>query len=138
MDIEEIPIADAPESAPMADETELPRAPVAPAPKKRGRPKGSLNKPKAAASAAPSASAVVSAPPKAKRAPKLARTPEESSEEDLPPPRKRRARVEDQSPDSVSPERDTRAIAAEVLQLLSNRHVERNVAMRNKYRSGFQ
>ena len=138
MDIEEIPIADAPESAPMADETELPRAPVAPAPKKRGRPKGSLNQPKAAASAAPSASAVVSAPPKAKRAPKRAVTPEESSEEDLPPPRKRRARVEERSPDSVSPERDTRAIAAEVLHLLSNRHVERNAAKREKYRSWFQ
>ena len=145
-EIEEIPIADAPESVPMAEETTTPPVAPAAAPKKRGRPKGSTNKPKAAASAAPSASAVVSAPPKAKRTPKRAVTPEESSEED-PPPRKRRARVEDRSPDSVSPERDTRAsaergstaaIAAEVLHLLSNRHVERNAAKREKYRSWFQ
>ena len=87
--------------------------PEAPAPKKRGRPKGSTNKPK----------------PKA-------RPPTPESGEETPPPVRRR----DPAPreDSVSPEPpDTRAIAAEVLHLLSNRHVERTNAKREKYRSWF-
>ena len=87
--------------------------PEAPAPKKRGRPKGSTNKPK----------------PKA-------RPPTPESGEETPPPVRRRDPVPRE--DSVSPEPpDTRAIAAEVLHLLSNRHVERTNAKREKYRSWF-
>ena len=124
-EIEEVPISDAPiEEA--VEETSP--EPVEVAPKKRGRPKGSANKPKVAAKAKP------------KRAPKRQLTPVESEEESPPPaPRKRRARVEEMSQNSVSPEPPTtRDIAAEVLHLLSNRHVEMNAAKRLKYASWFQ
>ena len=124
-EIEEVPISDAP-IAEAVEETSP--EPVEVAPKKRGRPKGSANKPKAVAKAKP------------KRAPKRQLTPVESEEESPPPaPRKRRARVEEMSQNSVSPEPlTTRDIAAEVLHLLSNRHVERNAAKRLKYASWFQ
>ena len=124
-EIEEVPISDAPiEEA--VEETSP--EPVEVAPKKRGRPKGSANKPKAVVKSKP------------KRAPKRQMTPVESEEESPPPaPRKRRTRVEELSQDSVSPEPPTtRDIAAEVLHLLSNRHVERNAAKRLKYASWFQ
>ena len=139
--IEEIPIADvAEESAPatavaeVAEEVEA----EAPAPKKsRGRPPGAKNKPKAAP-VAPKAEPK----PKAKRAPrKVAQVEEDekSEEEAPPPPKKKRAPVRQMSQDSVTPEPpDTRQIAAEVLHLLSNRHVERAQAKREKYRSWFQ
>ena len=123
-EIEEVPISDTPID--VAVEETSPE-PVEVAPKKRGRPKGSANKPKAVVKAKP------------KRAPKRQLTPVESEEESPPPaPRKRRARVEELSQDSVSPEPPTtRDIAAEVLHLLSNRHVERNAAKRQKYASWF-
>ena len=131
-EIEEVPITDAPENvlgeASGGDDVLTPE-PVA-APKKRGRPKGSVNRPKAAAK------------PEAKPKPKPRRPPTpEESEEETPPPRKRRAprRASAESPDSVSPEPPTtRDIAAEVLHLLSNRHVETKAAKRDKYRSWFQ
>ena len=93
------------------------KPPEAPAPKKRGRPKGAVNK-----------------KPKPKARPP---TPESDEETPDPPPVRRR---NDPTPreDSVSPPPDTRAIAAEVLHLLSNRHVERTNAKREKYRSWFQ
>ena len=72
--------------------------------------------------------------------PRRSPTPGES-EEETPPPRKRRAprHVAEESQDSVSPEPPTtRDIADEVLSLLSNRHVERSAAKRDKYRSWFQ
>ena len=123
-EIEEVPISDTPID--VAVEETSPE-PVEVAPKKRGRPKGSANKPKAVAKAKP------------KRAPKRQLTPVESEEESPPPaPRKRRTRVEELSQDSVSPEPPTtRDIAAEVLHLLSNRHIERNAAKRQKYASWF-
>ena len=141
--IEEIPIADvAEEAAPttavaaeVAEEVEA----EAPAPKKsRGRPPGAKNKPKAA----PAAPKEAEPKPKAKRAPrKVAQVEEEeeSEEEAPPPPKKKRAPVRQMSQDSLQPEPpDTRQIAAEVLHLLSNRHVERAQAKRDKYRSWFQ
>ncbi len=139
--IEEVPIADvAEESAPatavateIAEEVEA----EAPAPKKRGRPPGAKNKAKAAP-AAPKAEPK----PKAKRAPRKVvevEEEEESEEEAPPPPKKKRAPVRQMSQDSVTPEQqDSRQIAAEVLHLLSNRHVERAQAKRDKYRSWFQ
>ena len=119
-EIEEIPIEveGAVSAEPSVSSIEV-KPPEAPAPKKRGRPKGSTNKPK----------------PKA-------RPPTPESDEETPdPPPVRRRRNEEPTPreDSVSPEPpDTRAIAAEVLHLLSNRHVERTNAKREKYRSWFQ
>ena len=136
-EIEEVPIADASEnvhtgeaSGGVGDDVLTPE-PVA-APKKRGRPKGSVNRPKVE----PKPKAVAKPKPKPRRPP----TPEES-EEETPPPRKRRAprRASAESPDSVSPEPPTsRDIAAEVLHLLSNRHVETKAAKRHKYASWFQ
>ena len=123
-EIEEVPILD----APIAEAVEEPE-PVEAAPKKRGRPKGSANKPKAV---------VVKAKPK--RAPKKQATPVESEEDDTPPPAPRKSRrvCVEESEDSVSPPRaTTQDIAAEVLQLLSNRHVDRTTARRQKYASWF-
>ena len=139
--IEEIPIADvAEEAAPttavaaeVAEEVEA----EAPAPKKRGRPPGAKNKAKAAPVAKEA-----EPKPKAKRAPRKVvevEEEEESEEEPAPPPKKKRAPVRQMSQDSVTPEPpDTRQIAAEVLHLLSNRHVEKAQAKRDKYRSWFQ
>ena len=121
-EIEEVPILDAPIEV-AVEEPE----PAEAAPKKRGRPKGAANKPKAV---------VV----KAKRVPKKQATPVESEEDDTPPPaprKSRRVHVEE-SEDSVSPLATTQEIAAEVLHLLSNRHVERNAAKRRTYASWFQ
>ena len=143
--IQEVPI-DA-ESAPVQEEPVV-EVPAEPAPKKRGRPPGAKNKPKAAAKAeARPAPAKEPSPPK--RKPRKAPPPESESEEEEPPPKsakrgsgaaQRRARSVPEAPsqDSVSPEMDTRAIAAEVLHLLSNRHVERAAQKREKYRSWFQ
>ena len=137
--IEEIPIADvAEESAPAAAEVAEEVEAEAPAPKKRGRPPGAKNK----AKAAPAAPKEAEPKPKAKRAPRKiveVEEEEESEEEAPPPPKKKRAPVRQMSQDSVTPEPpDTRQIAAEVLHLLSNRHVERAQAKRDKYRSWFQ
>ena len=123
-EVEEVPISDAPIDV-AVEEPE----PAEAAPKKRGRPKGSANRPKAVAVKA-----------KPKRAPKKQATPVESEDDDTPPPaprKPRRARVEE-SQDSVSPRATTQDIAAEVLQLLSNRHVDRTTARRLKYASWFQ
>jgi len=130
-EIEEVPIDT---GEPVVADVEPAEAVAEPeaVPKKRGRPPGSKNKPKAAAE------------PKPKRASRSKKPPTpEASDEEPPPPRRltrtSRRVAEEQSSDSVSPgPPDTRAIAAEVLSLLSNRHVERSQAKRQKYRSWFQ
>ena len=132
--IEEIPIIDAPKDAPIGGDCEDAPCPETVA-KKRGRPKGSVNRAKLAATK-PKPETKSKPKPKTRRPP----TPEESADE-TPPPRKRRAHRQDyeESQDSVSPEQPTsRDIAAEVLSLLSNRHIETKAAKRNKYRSWFQ
>ena len=139
-EIEEVPIADAPESVPaeVADKSvaEVPE----PAAKKRGRPKGSKNRPRAEPIKAEPERAAAPPPSESRTRRKATSVVAAESEEgkNTPPPRKRRARMEEQSQDSVSPEPpDARVIAAEVLHLLSNRHIERNQAKREKYRSWF-
>lgn len=126
--IEEVPIGE-------VEEDSTPAAPVAV--RKRGRPKGALNKPKEKAAAKkprvakpPPSESEEEAPVK-KKVKKRPPSPQ-SSEEEAPPPKKRRpART-------ISPEpMDTRQVASEVLQLLSNRHVNAATAKREKYRSWF-
>ena len=134
-EIEEIPLdAVAPEATPevVAEQEE-----AAAAPKKRGRPPGALNKnPKAAPAPPP----VAKAKPKAKRKayePKAARSadpssPDETSEEDTPPPRARRAARHTPEP------LDRRALAADVLGLLQEQRMSRGMARRNHYATWFQ
>ena len=134
--IEEIPI----ESTPVAEvdlgaEEAQASAPPEPAAKKRGRPKGSKNR--AREPPAPRATEPV---PKKKVA---AAPPSSESEEELPPPKakktKKRAPAADSSEDDVPQQPvDSRAIAAEVLQMLSQRHLDLRQAKREKYRSWFQ
>ena len=121
-EIVEIPIADVD-----AEETPAPPEIVEPAPqaKKRGRPKGSKNK-KEDAPAIPKAR---------KKTVKLAAPPSESEEEN-PPPKRRRVAAPQPTPPVYEPP-DTRAIAAEVLTMLANRHVDRSAAKREKYRTWF-
>ena len=139
--IEEIPI----ESGPIADVdagAEEPAAPE-PVPKRRGRPKGSRNRPKEVAPAQraeqPSASTV---PKKKKASAARAPSPSSSEEEEAPPP-KRSTKRRAPSPGSSEEERpqqqplDSRAVAAEVLHMLSQRHVDQRQAKREKYRSWF-
>ena len=136
MTIEEVPITqdDAQAEAPAHEDP-----PAVPA-KKRGRPPGSLNKkPK------PSIVEVPVAPEKKKRAVK-APPPSESDEE--PPKTRKRARPRESSSDdepvlpkkratrSAAPEPPTtQQLAAEVMQLLSNRHVSVANARRARYAS---
>ena len=119
--------------------------------KKRGRPPGALNKAKATAApaAAPTPAPTV---PKKRKAPPPSDSEEEpvpvkvkkkrltapplSSDEEPPTPRKpRRSRQRTISP---APVMDTRQVASEVLQLLSDRHLNQSTARREKYRSWFQ
>ena len=142
MAIEEVPIegsdtqaSDAPEAAPVE------AAPAAPAvvARKRGRPKGVPNKPKTvqlveevAIEPPKEAKAKEAKAAKAKPAPKKpkkVRVVPPSDSEDEPPPKRRK---------EVPPPLDTRHIASEVLQLLSDRHVEKKHAQRQKYASWFQ
>ena len=149
MAIEEVPIegsdtqaSDAPEAAPVE------AAPAAPAvvAKKRGRPKGVPNKPKtvqlveevaieppkeAKAKEAKAKEAKAKAAKAAPKKPKKVRVvpPSDSEDEPAPPPKRRK---------EIPPPLDTRHIASEVLQLLSDRHVEKKHAQRQKYASWFQ
>ena len=129
--IEEVSIETQPEV--VAEETNEVEATTPPAaPKRRGRPPGARNKPKAVV--------IPETKPKAKKPKARPQTPEESEEEAPPPPRRRRAPrpISEASQDSVSPDPpDTRAIAAEVLNILSNRHQDRSQARREKYASWF-
>ena len=131
--IEEVPIVDTEEGAAAVLE------PVVV--KKRGRPKGAPNKPKVLPkppkapkkqpAAPPSESEEEPVPVKAKK--KRVRAPPSSSDEE-PEPRPRRSRARTISP---TPVMDTRQVASEVLQLLSNRQVDQATARREKYRSWF-
>ena len=130
--IEEIPIDSSEPAVPESDATTGPPPEESdvppPAPKKRGRPAGSLNKKtKAKQKPVPKEEEPepVNVAPKKRAAPKRPRTKVRTPESD--------------SPDSVYPQPpDTRAIAAEVIAMLSNRHLERAEAKRQKYRSWFQ
>ena len=133
-EIQEIPLdaVEAPEAVPEVEERAA-RAQSAhiqvmePAPKKRGRPPGALNKKnKAPPPPAPKAK------PKAKRKAYVPPSPDETSEEDTPPPRARR-------PARHTPEPlDRRALAADVLGLLQEQRMSRGVARRNHYAAWFQ
>ena len=146
--IVEIPI----ESSPVAEvdvgaEEAQASAPPEPAAKKRGRPKGSKNRvkePPAPRAAAELSSAPARSTAAAQSASKSAvREPSPASEEEAPPPKKRNKKRRAPSPDSSEEERpqeqplDSRAIAAEVLQMLSQRHLDQRQAKREKYRSWF-
>ena len=132
--IEEVPIVDAEESAAVVLE------PVVV--KKRGRPKGAPNKPKVVPNppkaqkkqpaAPPSESEEEPVPVKAKK--RLKAPPPSSSDEEPVPKKPRRSRQRTISP---TPVMDTRQVASEVLQLLSNRQVNQATARREKYRSWF-
>ncbi len=120
-EIVEIPIAEIDAEDPPAQPETVEPAPQA---KKRGRPKGSKNKKEEAPAA-----------PKPRKKVKIAAPPSESEEEEEPPPKRRRAAAP--QPPVVYEPPDTRAIAAEVLTMLSNRHADRSAAKRDKYRSWF-
>jgi len=133
--IEEVPIVDTEESAAVVPE------PIVV--KKRGRPKGAPNKPKVVPNppkaqkkqpaAPPSESEEEPVPEKTKK--KRVKAPPPSSSDEEPVPKKpRRSRQRTLSP---TPVMDTRQVASEVLQLLSNRHVNQATARREKYRSWF-
>ena len=147
MAIEEVPIesidtqaSDAPEAAPVE------AAPTAPAvaARKRGRPKGVPNKPKSVQlveevaieppkpAKAREAKATEAKAKPAPRKPKKVRIapPSDSEDEPAPPPKRRK--------EMPPPPPDTRQIASDVLQLLSDRHVEKKHAQRQKYASWFQ
>ncbi len=121
-EIVEIPIAEI-----KTEETQEIQENCEPAPKPKakpkGRPKGSLGKKKTEeATPKKTPKKKVKIPP-----------PSESEQEEEPPPKRRRA-----TPQPVVYEPpDTRAIAAEVLSMLSTRHLDRTAAKREKYRSWF-
>ena len=139
--IEEVPI-NSEEAAESEMAPDIVSEVVTPAPKKRGRPAGSKGKPK---------------PPKPP--PEPVEEEEEAPEEVAPKPKKaapKKAVVEAvrkkavkkkpvvQSSDSEEEPRgrragtDTRAVAMEVMQLLSNQHAGRVAARRQKYAGWFQ
>ena len=92
---------------------------VTEAKKGRGRPKGVVNKPKAAPKA-PEPKAKMKA--KAKKKPVIQEYEEESDDEYEP---------------VQQPQYNTRDIASEVINMLSNRHLDRSNLKREKYRSWF-
>ena len=129
--IEEIPIVSeeaqpdevdpATEDAPVEEQE-----PIAPAPKRRGRPAGAKNKAKPK---------VVAAKTK-KKAPPPSES-ESDDEEYEPPRRKTRSRAPVQEEYEEEPPLDPRQVAAEMLTMLSQRNVDRNQAKRQKYASWF-
>ena len=132
--IDEVPIDDTPE------ETTVPESVVVV--KKRGRPKGAPNKPKVVPIPKPpkAAKKQVQAPieeeeepVKAKRRRVKAPSPSDSEQEEPAPRKQGQSRHRAISPAPL----DTRQVASEVLQLLSNRHVNQATARREKYRSWF-
>ena len=144
--IVEVPIV-ADSSPGEAVEESAPETAVLPAPKKRGRPKGAPNKPKQplVIQEVPVAPA-----PKKKRAAKA--PPPSESDEEPPTPKPSRKRARPRAPSSSDDEpalpkkRTTRGVpeppntqqlAAEVLQLLSSRHVGQANARRARYASWF-
>ena len=106
----------------------------------KGRPKGAKNKPKEKAAPAPK---VKKAPAKKTKAPVY--ESEEESEEEEPVLKKRNAPPQvfqrgsglQLGAEAVAPELDRRALAADVLQLLSEQKFNRASARRNHYASWF-
>ena len=128
-EIKEIPLENSSE-IPEIEEPAQQELEETPKPKARakGRPKGSTNKPKE--KKAEPAPKVKKAPPK-KKAPVY--ESEEESEEEEPVPRKR-----SKAPQVFqAPELDRRALAADVLELLSEHKFNRAAAKRNHYASWF-
>ena len=121
-DIQEIPLDDVAVEAPsdVAEATE-------PAPKKRGRPAGAKNKAKPATPEPPAPKPVKPKPKPKKKAPVYEE--ESSSEEEAPRQRRQRPAAEPM---------DTRALAADVLDLLQSQRMSRTVQRRNHYASFFQ
>ena len=132
--IEEVPIVDTEESAAVVPE------PIVV--KKRGRPKGAPNKPKVVPNPPNAPKKQPTPPPESEEEPvpakakkKRVKAPPPSSSDEEPAPKKpRRPRARTISP---APVVDTRQVASEVLQILSNRHVNQAMARREKYRSWF-
>ena len=123
--IEEVPIV---ESEAIPEEVTEPVENIAepeatePTPKKKGRPKGSTKK-----------KTVVREP-----TPEPQPDPKPKPKRAAPKPKPIVEEVSQSSGSSYEPVMDTRQIAAEVLHLLSNRHMERSEARRAKYRSWFE
>ena len=144
--IVEVPIV-ADSSPGEAVEGNAPEPAVLPTPKKRGRPKGAPNKPKQPvviqevpvapapekkkrAAKAPPPSESDEEPPAPKPSRKRARPRAPSSSDDEPAPPKKRTTKQPEPP-------NTQQLAAEVLQLLSSRHVGQANARRARYASWF-
>ncbi len=128
-EIVEVPINS--EEIPEIIEPEPEPEPTKPKPRAKGRPKGALGKKKKEVIR-------VNDVPKKKKKTKVI-SPSESEEEEMEVPPSRRRRIQQPVP-QVSPvyePPDTTAIAAQVLHMLSNRHLERSAAKREKYRSWF-
>ncbi len=105
--------------------------PTAPAPKKRGRPAGAKNKPKIVA--APKA-----AKPKKKAPPPPPSEDEEEEEEEEPPTPTPLRRTRSSAPQEYEhAPMDARQVAAEMLQMLSQRNADRHQAKKAKYASWF-
>ena len=132
--IEEIPInsdineINSEPVAPMVEEAIEAEPVEEPAPKKRGRPFGAKAKPKAKVEA--------KAAPKAETKKKQQRVVEESESEEEVVVKKRTRRPAPEAPEARIP--TTQDVAFEVMQLLSNRHVDQAAQRRAKYASWFQ
>ena len=130
--IQEVPITDG------SEESASPIAEPIIVTKKRGRPPGAPNKPKTPAPKPapkqPPPPESDEEPPKVKKRRVKAPPPPSDSESEPAPRKSRRSRARTISP---TPVMDTRQVASEVLQLLSNRHVDQATARREKYRSWF-
>ena len=135
--IHEIPIdiseeAQPEEVDPVTDEAPVEEEPTAPAPKKRGRPAGAKNKPKVVV-------VTKAAKPKKKALPPPPSEDEEESEEEEPPTPTPLRRTRSSAPQEYEhpPPLDARHVAAEMLQMLSQRNANRHQAKRAKYASWF-
>ena len=131
--IQEIPIvseeAQPDEVDPVTEEAPVEEEPTAPAPKKRGRPAGAKNKAKPKIVARPKK--------KTPEPPPSDDSEEEEEEEPPPPPRRTRSRAAPAPEYEEEEIVDARSVAAEMLQMLSQRHVDRNHAKKQKYASWF-
>ena len=110
---DEIPIEKSDQSVEVEENIVEQEEPVAEPKRQRGRPKGTIKPRKEEPKAKP------------KKTPK---------------PKVPTYESEDEAPEEleVRPIYDTRAIAAEVISMLSNRHLDRSAQKREKYRSWFQ
>ena len=142
--IEEIPInpeeTEEPQGTVEPPETVDPPADV-PAPKKRGRPVGAKGKPKAKrAEPAPAPEPEPEPEPEPGPGPAPKRTaPKKAASKKVAP--KKKPVVQSSDSEEETEKRagtDARAVAFEVMQLLSNQHASRVVARRQKYAGWFQ